>query len=656
MKELNELVEISIFYGANKDYVIAGGGNTSFKNDDNIWIKASGKELGTININDFAKLDRIRVRNILTTKYSSNSTEREEQVKIDLIKSLSNPLQNLKPSVETTLHEIINYKFVIHTHPSLVNGVLCSKNAKQIISKLFENKSIFISYCDPGYVLSKELEIELAKYKSQNNTTPHYIFLENHGVFVGANSISEIKSLYESLIQKIKEQLTTQLSISSIEIKKEIQNILPAIRMIFTENTTKIVKIKNNSLISNFLKDEKHILPILHSFTPDQIVYCKSTPLYINTIGKTDDILIEIKKKVESYKIKHSFLPKVLLIKDLGLVTIDDTTRGATIVSDVFEDAMKIGFYAEQFGGYKSMSEKEIEFIDNWDAEKFRIQESKKTTNQNPFTNKIAIVTGGAQGFGGGIVEDFFKKGLNVVIADLNEEKGKELATTLNTNLSSNKALFVKTDVSTPESIQNLIFETVKEFGGLDVFVSNAGILRAGSLEEMEPDSFELMTKVNYTAYFLCTKYASKVLKIQSKYKPGYHTDIIQINSKSGLKGSNKNFAYAGGKFGGIGLTQSFAMELMPDGIKVNSICPGNFFEGPLWADPEKGLFVQYLKAGKVPGAKSIEDVKHFYEAQVPAKRGCRVEDVMKAIYYIIEQEYETGQAVPVTGGQNMLN
>ena len=171
----------------------------------------------------------------------------------------------------------------------------------------------------------------------------------------------------------------------------------------------------------------------------------------------------------------------------------------------------------------------------------------------------------------------------------------------------------------------------------------------------MEQETFELMTKVNYTGYFLCAKYAQKVMKIQHLYKPGFYMDIIQVNSKSGLKGSNRNFAYAGGKFGGIGVTQSVALELMPFGIKVNSICPGNFFDGPLWSDPENGLFVQYLHAGKVPGAKTIADVKAFYEAQVPAGRGCTAGDVAKAIFYAIEQEYETGQAIPVTGGQIML-
>ncbi|MDR2471852.1 MAG: SDR family oxidoreductase, partial [Treponema sp.] len=125
---------------------------------------------------------------------------------------------------------------------------------------------------------------------------------------------------------------------------------------------------------------------------------------------------------------------------------------------------------------------------------------------------------------------------------------------------------------------------------------------------------------------------------------------------KSGLEGSNKNGAYAGSKFGGVGLTASFALELVEYNIKVNAICPGNFFDGPLWSDPEKGLFVQYLHTGKVSGARTVADVRAFYEAKVPMKRGCEGADVMRAIYYIVEQEYETGQAVPVTGGQVMLH
>jgi len=362
-----------------------------------------------------------------------------------------------------------------------------------------------------------------------------------------------------------------------------------------------------------------------------------------------------IRDRIKAYEELHAKTPKAICVKGIGWILAGNDAEALSIMEDSINDTCRISLYAEKFGGPHPMTPEQVDFITAMEVEQGE-KSIYSGTGSGRVERKIAIVTGGAQGFGAGIVENLMENGANVVIADLNEEKGTEFAELLNRRVSKNKAFFVKTDVSDAHSVENLVFQTICEFGGLDIFISNAGILRAGGLEEMTPETFDLMTKVNYSAYFLCTKYASAVMKIQNKYKPGYFTDIIQINSKSGLKGSNRNFAYAGGKFGGIGLTQSFALELMPFGIKVNSVCPGNFFDGPLWSDPENGLFVQYLRAGKVPGAKTLNDVKHFYEAQVPAGRGCTPLDVMRAVYYIIEQEYETGQAVPVTGGQNMIN
>ena len=270
--------------------------------------------------------------------------------------------------------------------------------------------------------------------------------------------------------------------------------------------------------------------------------------------------------------------------------------------------------------------------------------------------NKVIAVTGGAMGYGEGIARQLHGEGANVVLMDINQEEGERVAADLNGQKTPNRAMFVHTDVTNLESVSNAVYETVLELSGLDVMISNAGVLKAGGIDEMDPASFDFVTRVNYNGYFNCVKAATPVMKIQNQFGPGNYGDIIQINSKSGLEGSNKNFAYAGSKFAGIGLTHSFAKELMPDRIKVNAICPGNFFEGPLWSDPVKGLFVQYLHAGKVQGAKTIEDVKRHYESLVPAGRGCRIEDVVKAIKYVIDQEYETGQAIPVTGGQVMLS
>ncbi|MCA1950696.1 MAG: SDR family NAD(P)-dependent oxidoreductase [Treponema sp.] len=269
---------------------------------------------------------------------------------------------------------------------------------------------------------------------------------------------------------------------------------------------------------------------------------------------------------------------------------------------------------------------------------------------------KIALVTGGAQGFGEELVRGLIAAGALVFIADLNGEGAAALAERLNTQYGKTVALPAVCNVADEESVRDLFSHIEQQVGGLDICISNAGVLKAGSVLDQDLGAFKLVTDVNYIAFFLVTKYAARLMRLQAMTAGDWYTDIVQINSKSGLEGSNKNGAYAGSKFGGIGLVQSFAMELVDYRIKVNAICPGNFFDGPLWSDPEKGLFVQYLAAGKVPGAKTVADVRAFYEAKVPMKRGCTGPDVLKALFYIIEQEYETGQAVPVTGGQVMLH
>jgi sorbitol-6-phosphate 2-dehydrogenase len=243
-----------------------------------------------------------------------------------------------------------------------------------------------------------------------------------------------------------------------------------------------------------------------------------------------------------------------------------------------------------------------------------------------------------------------------VVLTDVNAQGAQAAAARINAQLGKPRAIGLPINVADSASVAEAIYQVVRCFGGLDVLISNAGVLKAGSVKTMPEKDFDFVTTVNYKGYFVCVQRAAPILAMQHLARKEYFSDIIQINSKSGLAGSNRNGAYAGSKFGGIGLTQSFALELVEDGIKVNAICPGNFFDGPLWSDPQNGLFAQYLRSGKVPGAKTIADVKRFYEAKVPMNRGCTTADVVKAIYYLIEQKYETGQALPVTGGQVMLS
>jgi len=270
--------------------------------------------------------------------------------------------------------------------------------------------------------------------------------------------------------------------------------------------------------------------------------------------------------------------------------------------------------------------------------------------------NHVCVVTGGAQGFGEGIVRGLVHHGGIVFIADINLEGAEALAKKLNEEHKRSVAFGIECDVTCEESVMRMVEKIVYAVGGIDIFISNAGVLKAGSVKTLSKSDFELVTNVNYMGFFLCTKHVSPIMEKMHSSSKQYTTNIINIASKSALEGSNKNGAYAGSKFGAIGLTQSFAKELISDGIKVNTICPGNFFDGPLWSDPKDGLFIQYLESGKVPGAKTIQDVRDYYESMIPMGRGCTCEDLIKAILYLIEQKYETGQALPVTGGQVMLN
>ncbi len=652
MKNLQDLIEISQFYGRDSRFVIAGGGNTSYKNAEKIWVKASGSSLATITEDGFAVLDRGKLNLMSSKTYSIDTAEREEEVKNDLAEATLS--KGKRPSVETSMHNAIDFSFVVHLHPTIVNGLMCAQNAESELKRLFGSNALYIPYTDPGYVLFKKVEEAIQASRAEDGAEPAVIWLQNHGIFVGANSIEEIKVLYAKMFETLEKAIKYPVPTEDRTTCSCTEQILPGIRMMLSKEGLKTLKVRKNTLIKHFYDSIENQAKIAKPFSPDAIVYCKSNYIFLNE-EQPEIVLAEAEKAISAFTSKYGYQPKMFLLKGIGMVAAGDNAGQCDILLDVFEDAMKIAYLSESFGGAHPMTREQIDFIDNWEVENYRRSVAAGTTIGRA-ENKNIIVTGAAQGFGEGIARCLMEEGANIVVADMNEAVGLATVERFNSLAKSNRAIFVKTNVSEIKSLENLIHQTICNFGAIDSFISNAGVLRAGGLEDMTPEDFDFVTKINYNAYFYCTKVVSRVMKLQTKYAPEYYADIIQINSKSGLRGSKANFAYAGGKFGGIGLTQSFALELAPFRIKVNSICPGNFYDGPLWSDPVNGLFVQYLNAGKVPGAKTVDDVKDFYLAQVPMRKGCSPEDVTKGALYLMEQCGETGQALPITGGQVMLN
>jgi sorbitol-6-phosphate 2-dehydrogenase len=263
--------------------------------------------------------------------------------------------------------------------------------------------------------------------------------------------------------------------------------------------------------------------------------------------------------------------------------------------------------------------------------------------------NKAAVVTGGAQGLGQAISLRLAREGCQVMIADVNEKGAAETAAAIAAETSAT-VVGVKVDVTQEAEVEMLFARAARQFGRVDIVVSNAAILMAEPIAEADAAKWHAVMDVNLFGYFLVTKYACRLMKSQGG------GSIININSKSGKRGSAANSAYAASKFGGIGHTQSVALEMAPFQVRCNAVCPGNLLDSPLWTHPEKGLFAQYLRAGKVPGARNIAEVRQAYVNQVPMQRGCTYEDVCNAVVFLASDQasYITGIALSVTGGQEM--
>jgi len=255
---------------------------------------------------------------------------------------------------------------------------------------------------------------------------------------------------------------------------------------------------------------------------------------------------------------------------------------------------------------------------------------------------KTAIVTGAAQGLGEAIAVRLAREGcIGVTLADLQVEKAQAVAQGIERECTWCRTLVTRCDVTSEAEVTEMVVRHTQAFGKVDIMVANAGILIAQDITEFPAEAWKKVMEVNLYGYFLCAREAAKVMVQQ---KSGV---IIQINSKSGKKGSFRNSAYAASKFGGIGLTQSIALDLAPYNVRVNAICPGNLLDSPLWRD---SLYEQYARKWGL----TVEEVRRKYEDQVPLGRGCTYDDVTNLLVFLASDEasYITGEAYSVTGGQ----
>lgn len=257
---------------------------------------------------------------------------------------------------------------------------------------------------------------------------------------------------------------------------------------------------------------------------------------------------------------------------------------------------------------------------------------------------KAAIITGAGSGIGRGIALGLARAGANTAIADINQKAAKETVELI-ADKGYSYAISIKTDVTSSLSVETMVEKTVEEFGGVDILVNNAGIAPAHPLVDFPEEDWDKTVEINLKGYFLC---AQAVARSMLKQQRG--GNIINISSKTGVRGSADNSAYNATKFGVIGLAQGWAQELAKNNIRVNSVLPGNVLKGSgIWNE-------EYIKARAEHAGVSPEEVEEYYNKKVPLGRQCNPEDIANMVVFLVSDlaSYITGCSHLVDGGQEM--
>ena len=455
-QQLNELAAMSNKYGANPEYVLAGGGNTSFKSDDYLWIKGSGPSLATIKGEDFVVMERALLAQMWTAEYPADEAAREAAVLEDMMDARIRG-ESRRPSVETLLHDLFPQQYILHVHPAIVNGITCSKEGEAAMKRLFPD-AVWVAACKPGYILALDCKKVMDAYKEATGKDCSLLFLENHGIFFAGNSAEEVDALAEKTMETLKAAVKKAPDLEAVDYDLEkVVAISPVLRALYGEGQPATVKFLANKEILAYD-------PATESLSPDHIVYCKAKQLIIPADADGD----KIKELFDAFTAANGYKPKIAFVEGLGMFACGSTMKESVTAQTVMLDAIKVVAYAKSFGGVSPMPQFLIDFIVNWEVESYRSKVSLSGGTAKRMANKVVVVTGGAQGFGKGIADALYAEGAYLAIVDMNLDGAKAAAAEY-----GDTGFAVFANVSDEDSVKAMMDQIVLHFGGVDVFVAH---------------------------------------------------------------------------------------------------------------------------------------------------------------------------------------
>jgi len=658
-KHLEELIRMSNEVGRDPDLVQGGGGNTSIKTGDGrMYVKASGTALKDMREGlGYRMVDLARCLSILEDPElaAMPPMPRESEAGRRMLEACVDDLPG-RPSVETTLHAQLG-RCVVHTHPSLVNGLMSARGGRQAVQELFGDLTpppLCIEYADFGYPLAARMKEALADYGREHGRLPEVVFLENHGLFVSTEEseraveltrriFNEVRRARDERIHKVRERRVP--SFTREEERECISELCAALRKTYAEvlGAPVLVRFSVGASVRSFLAHpQAEELASAGPLVPDQMVYCNGPAMWVPAPRPVDQARRAVEEVVRAHRAGPA-TPTCLLVDGVGLFAVGLSPGLLESALSTMEAVLDMLVVASCFGGVRGLSDRALQYIHDSEVEAYRHRVAAGEGRASALAGQVALVTGAGSGLGRGISIGLAGKGMHVVLADIDEEAARETASRITQQNPPGSGWPVRADVTSEQSVRALFEYVTAHLGGLDVLVNAAGIAPPYPLVEFPLADWDKTLSVNLTGYFLVGREAARLMKRQ-----GTGGNIINLSSKSGLEPSRNNSAYNATKAGEIHLARGWALELAEYGVRVNAVCPGNVFrESKIW-NPD------YIKAAAKKRGIKPQEVIPYYVSLSALKVEIDWDDITEAIAFLVSPAASkiTGQTLVVDAGQ----
>ena len=667
MSEPGLLLYRSNLLGSDRRITNYGGGNTSVKAMEHdpltgedvevLWVKGSGGDVGTIGMDGFATLYMDKLRSL---KALYRGPDHEDE----MVGYLPHATWNLNPraaSIDTPLHAYVPARHVDHMHPDAIIAIAASADSKALTETIFGSEIGWLPWRRPGY----ELGLMLERFCAENPEAKGVV-LEAHGLFTWAEGARDCYELTLDVINRaiawfdakggtafggrVAEPLpdTSRASVAAA--------LMPAIRGMVSGNQHMVGHFDDGDAVLEFVcaKDMAR-LAALGTSCPDHFLRTKIAPLVVPFDGDVGETLEALPQAVAAYRERYAAYyerckrpdsppmrdpnPVVFLIPGVGMATFARDKATARIAAEFYVNAINVMRGAEAASEYRGLPEQEAFDIEYWLLEEAKLQRMPKPKS---LAGRVALVTGGGGGIGAATAERYLREGACVVLADISDEALEDAATGLRSAYSDDVVRAIRMDVTDEKAVAETFATAAREYGGIDILVSNAGIASSAPVEDTTLELWNRNVSILATGYFLASREAFRLMSAQ-----GIGGAIVFVASKNGLAASPNASAYCTAKAAEIHLARCLALEGAPKGIRVNTVNPDAVLKGSrIWQG-------DWLQERADAYGKDPEGLAEHYKDRSLLKREVLPEDIAEAAYFLASDASakSTGNILNVDAG-----